>query len=124
IRASASRSSRAGTTAAPAATALFAPCSKTRVHVRTTEELASNSRASPEGVISPRRTGATCAFVQAGVNSRRRAAPLRNSPILLLLEEVQHNLSQVSTPIGGRRTTDRSRERRDPASPPRRSATR
>jgi len=41
--------------------------------------------------------------LKAVVNSRRPSAPLRNSPILLLLEEVQHNLSQVSTPIGGRR---------------------
>src|SRR5690606_29956280 len=72
-------------------------------HLRTTEELTSNSRASPESVISPRRTRSICSFLKAVVNSRRPSAPLRNSPILLLLEEVQHNLSQVSTPIGGRR---------------------
>src|SRR5690606_17724302 len=98
-----SRSSRAGTTSSPAATAEFAPCSKSRFHLRTTEELTSNSRASPESVISPRRTRSICSFLKAVVNSRRPSAPLRNSPILLLLEEVQHNLSQVSTPIGGRR---------------------
>src|SRR5690606_20218403 len=73
-------------------------------HLRTTEELTSNSRASPESVISPRRTRSICSFLKAVVNSRRPSAPLRNSPILLLLEEVQHNLSQVSTPIGGRRS--------------------
>src|SRR5690606_26015987 len=50
-----------------------------------------------------RRTRSICSFLKAVVNSRRPSAPLRNSPILLLLEEVQHNLSQVSTPIGGRR---------------------
>src|SRR5690606_29535928 len=88
----------------PAATAVFAPCSKSRFHLRTTEELTSNSRASPESVISPRRTRSTCSFLKAAVNSRRPSAPLRNSPILLLLEEVQHNLSQVSTPMGGRRS--------------------
>src|SRR5690606_984637 len=104
IRASASRSSRAGTTSSPAATAVFAPCSKSRFHLRTTEELTSNTRASPESVISPRRTRSICSFLKAVVNSRRPSAPLRNSPILLLLEEVQHNLSQVSTPIGGRRS--------------------
>src|SRR5690606_26175209 len=108
IRASASRSSRAGTTSSPAATAVFAPCSKSRFHLRTAEELTSNSRASPESVISPRRTRSTCSFLKAVVNSRRPSAPLRNSPILLLLEEVQHNLSQVSTPIGGRRTANRN----------------
>src|SRR5690606_39556025 len=54
---------------------------------------------------SPRRTLSTCSFLKAVVNSRRPSAPLRNSPILLLLEEVQHNLSHVSTPIGGRRTS-------------------
>src|SRR5690606_5620404 len=107
IRASASRSSRAGTTSSPAATAVFAPCSKSRFHLRTTEELTSNSRASPESVISPRRTRSICSFLKAVVNSRRPSAPLRNSPILLLLEEVQHNLSQVSTPIGGRRNRAR-----------------
>src|SRR5690606_37125729 len=78
---------------------------KSRFHLRTTEELTSNSRASPESVISPRRTRSICSFLKAVVNSRRPSAPLRNSPILLLLEEVQHNLSQVSTPIGGRRTS-------------------
>src|SRR5690606_41438954 len=51
-----------------------------------------------------RSTRSICSFLKAVVNSRRPSAPLRNSPILLLLEEVQHNLSQVSTPIGGRRT--------------------
>src|SRR5690606_8227584 len=90
-------------TSSPAATAVFARCSKSRFHLRTTEELTSNSRASPESVISPRRTRSICSFLKAVVNSRRPSAPLRNSPILLLLEEVQHNLSQVSTPIGGRR---------------------
>src|SRR5690606_10169020 len=105
IRASASRSSRAGTTSSPAATAVFAPCSTSRFPWRPTEELTSNSRASPESVISPRRTRSICSFLKAVVNSRRPSAPLRNSPILLLLEEVQHNLSQVSTPIGGRRTS-------------------
>src|SRR5690606_22454790 len=101
-------SSRAGTTSSPAATAVFAPCSKSRFHLRTTEELTSNSRASPESVISPRRTRSICSFLKAVVNSRRPSAPLRNSPILLLLEEVQHNLSQVSTPIGGRRMVERN----------------
>src|SRR5690606_1242610 len=46
-------------------------------------------------------------FLKAVANSRRPSAPLRNSPILLLLEEVQHNLSQVSTPIGGRRIAEK-----------------
>src|SRR5690606_37321760 len=59
--------------------------------------------------ISPRRTRSICSFLKAVVNSRRPSAPLRNSPILLLLEEVQHNLSQVSTPIGGRRSGKRAR---------------
>src|SRR5690606_38109431 len=96
-----------------AATAVFGPCSKSRFHLRTTEELTSNSRASPESVISPRRTRSICSFLKAVVNSRRPSAPLRNSPILLLLEEVQHNLSQVSTPIGGRRIDDEDRRVRE-----------
>src|SRR5690606_18696166 len=74
----------------------------------------SNSRASPESVISPRRTRSICSFLKAVVNSRRPSAPLRNSPILLLLEEVQHNLSQVSTPIGGRRNEAKDSVSADP----------
>src|SRR5690606_10917505 len=81
-----------------------------RFHLRTTEELTSNSRARPESVISPRRTRSICSFLKAVVNSRRPSAPLRNSPILLLLEEVQHYLSQVSSPIGGRRIQPRAKE--------------